>query len=429
MAELAAVASIIQIADVGFRLSVKLFTFAETIANADKAIGFTSKDVSITSSVLKQVGEVLKKDQSFRTYSPEAIKTATAIVTECSQVFQEMDRILSERVPNISSNRGDRGSRATMTLERFKWPYWQPKIRLLRSNLDRLRSTLVVMLNVIIYQRMLQHVLHLLCMIHNLCTCSTEPAPAYASQEALIRDLIISKEKHIRKYEKLKRSITNADTMTSEDFNDSDESSTRSNSHTMGILEGSSLHIREGRKRTLSAADLNQERETNLKYIHHLMSLFDRLVREVNTPGYQIGLHSRDRIRLHVYKARSGEISKLYHLHGKTVIDQTLKIHGANPDEHIMSADFQEGNRKKQKRPREDRDNSEHIRNTRRSRRRRNNDLVLRTLSRPSPPKQSQAELNEYFIDGEGIHREVLQSEICGFLGHEAYWRPATYNV
>ena len=94
MAELAAVASIIQIADVGFRLSVKLFAFAETVASADKAIVITSKDVSLTSSVLKEVGEVLRKDQTFRTYSPEAIKTATAIVTECSEVFQEMERVL-----------------------------------------------------------------------------------------------------------------------------------------------------------------------------------------------------------------------------------------------------------------------------------------------------------------------------------------------
>ena len=162
MAELAAVSSIIQIADVGLRLSVKLFAFAETVASADKAIVFTSKDVSLTSSVLKEVGEVLRKDQPSRTYSAEAIRTATAVVTECSEVFQEMEKILVEKVPNISSNRGDRTSRTTMALERFKWPYWQPKLQLLRSNLDRLRSTLLVMLNVIIYQRLSTHVFCLL---------------------------------------------------------------------------------------------------------------------------------------------------------------------------------------------------------------------------------------------------------------------------
>ena len=156
MAEFAAVASIIQIADVGFRLSLKLFTFAETVASADQAVISTSKDVSLTSSVLKEVGEVLKKDDSFRNYSANAISTATAIVVECSEVFQSMEKILVEKVPNISSNRRDQSSRTTMALERFRWTYWQPKLQLLRSNLDRLRSTLLVMLNVITYQRLLR---------------------------------------------------------------------------------------------------------------------------------------------------------------------------------------------------------------------------------------------------------------------------------
>ena len=38
-------------------------------------------------------------------------------------------------------------------------------------------------------------------------------------------------------------------------------------------------------------------------------------------------------------------------------------------------------------------------------------------------------ELNEFFVDGKGIHREVLQREICKYLGPEAFSRPSTYNV
>ena len=37
--------------------------------------------------------------------------------------------------------------------------------------------------------------------------------------------------------------------------------------------------------------------------------------------------------------------------------------------------------------------------------------------------------LNDFFIEGEGIHREVLQREICKYLGPEAYSRPGSYNV
>ena len=47
----------------------------------------------------------------------------------------------------------------------------------------------------------------------------------------------------------------------------------------------------------------------------------------------------------------------------------------------------------------------------------------------PRPSRGGGDGLNEYFIDGDGIHREVLQREICKYLGPEAYSRPSTYNV
>lgn len=47
----------------------------------------------------------------------------------------------------------------------------------------------------------------------------------------------------------------------------------------------------------------------------------------------------------------------------------------------------------------------------------------------PGASRPSRAKLNEFFVSGEGIHREVLQREICKYLGPEAYSRPSSYNV
>ncbi|KAL9612662.1 MAG: hypothetical protein Q9167_002744 [Letrouitia subvulpina] len=43
-------------------------------------------------------------------------------------------------------------------------------------------------------------------------------------------------------------------------------------------------------------------------------------------------------------------------------------------------------------------------------------------------PARGGAQLNEFFVDGEGIHREVMQRELCKYLGPEALSRPGTYN-
>ena len=70
-----------------------------------------------------------------------------------------MESILVKKLPSLSGQDGFRGagggkkSKATALLERIKWGYLQPKLQLLRSNLDRLKSTLLLMLNVITYAR------------------------------------------------------------------------------------------------------------------------------------------------------------------------------------------------------------------------------------------------------------------------------------
>ena len=58
-----------------------------------------------------------------------------------------------------------------------------------------------------------------------------------------------------------------------------------------------------------------------------------------------------------------------------------------------------------------------------------------RERDRPRPTRDepasssSRAPLNEFFLNGEGIHREVLQREICKYLGPEAFSKPSNYNA
>ena len=155
MAELGAIASIIQIADVGLKLSIKLYDFAGTVASADKAIASISRDVKLTSTVLKDLGETLEKDKDSCIVNENAVQTASGIVEECLEVFREMDNIFLKRTPLLRQNdEGNQAPRGKKMMERLWWPYIQSKVLLLRSNLERLKSTLLLMLNVITYAKM-----------------------------------------------------------------------------------------------------------------------------------------------------------------------------------------------------------------------------------------------------------------------------------
>lgn len=57
------------------------------------------------------------------------------------------------RTPLLKPNDGIKAARAKKMLERLWSPYIQSKVLLLRSNLERLKSTLLLMLNVITYAR------------------------------------------------------------------------------------------------------------------------------------------------------------------------------------------------------------------------------------------------------------------------------------
>ncbi len=149
MAEVGIIASILQIADTGLRLSLKLYTFGEIVSIADRSVISISKDVSLTSSVLKELGQILIQDEKSRICSENAVQTADDIVKECLGVFEEMERVLVKKLPHLGTHDGEKAKRATVLLERLRWPYLQPKLELMRSNLERLKSTLNLMLNVI----------------------------------------------------------------------------------------------------------------------------------------------------------------------------------------------------------------------------------------------------------------------------------------
>ena len=152
MAEVALVASIVQIADIGIRLSLRLYAFGETVASADQSILAISKDISLTSAVLKELGSIFG-NQSERLHSQNAIETAESVVRECSAAFEDIENILLAKVPSLQSANVEKRSRATQLLERLRWPTIKGKIQMLNCNLDRMKSTLTLMLNVIIYAK------------------------------------------------------------------------------------------------------------------------------------------------------------------------------------------------------------------------------------------------------------------------------------
>ena len=153
MAELGLLAGVVQVIDVGMRLSVNLYKFGQTVACADQSTLLISKDISHACSILKTLAHCLENHREEKLYSHNAINTADTIVKECLEVFRKMDGALRKRASRMGLAGGSRRA-ATVALERLKWPFLKPKMMLLWCRLDRLKSSLQLSLSVLIYARL-----------------------------------------------------------------------------------------------------------------------------------------------------------------------------------------------------------------------------------------------------------------------------------
>lgn len=149
MAEVIGVAaSVIGIVAVGAKLSTTLYTYAKTVFTADQRLKHIAKDIPLTSQVHSQSGACLEQDAGANICTANAIQVPREALDRCEKMFGEIEDAISEAV-----KRDEAGKAVFTTSTRLRWPLKEQKMSLLGANLDRLKSTLNLMLNVLLHAR------------------------------------------------------------------------------------------------------------------------------------------------------------------------------------------------------------------------------------------------------------------------------------
>ncbi|KAI2701361.1 hypothetical protein CBS147332_7963 [Penicillium roqueforti] len=141
------VASTFQLAEIGIKLSVKLCSFYRQIKDADNSAQRLASDVSLTCSILYQLGKILEQDSQTKLCSQQAFLTAQEVLEECEKIFNQIDEAIQKKDPSSGKNKWERGTR------RLTIVILGPDLDVLNSHLDKLKSTMLLMLNVIMYAR------------------------------------------------------------------------------------------------------------------------------------------------------------------------------------------------------------------------------------------------------------------------------------
>lgn len=137
-------ASIIQVADLGTKLSVRLFSLYRRFKDADQALRDLSSDVALTCAILRELGESIEKDEQSKLCSEEAYRTLKSILSQCREVLEQIQNMIDYR------NNSQKTPLQRMT-EKIRNVLMEPSLDPLKSNLKRLKSTMLLLLNVIMY--------------------------------------------------------------------------------------------------------------------------------------------------------------------------------------------------------------------------------------------------------------------------------------
>ncbi|KXG47366.1 uncharacterized protein PGRI_012360 [Penicillium griseofulvum] len=90
----AVAASIIQVAELGTKLSVQLFSFYRQVKSANESIQLLSNEIALVSAILRELGDSLQDEGSSKLCSDEALQTLSRVLNQCRDVLGQIQRVI-----------------------------------------------------------------------------------------------------------------------------------------------------------------------------------------------------------------------------------------------------------------------------------------------------------------------------------------------
>ncbi|KAI4272951.1 MAG: hypothetical protein L6R38_006464 [Xanthoria sp. 2 TBL-2021] len=153
-------ASLVGLGTAGCQIAIKLYTLASQISTASQRISSVSNDISLTSGVLKELGEFMTRETATvgtSIFSQSGLETTKNSAAICEGIFSEIEQAAKEASEQLRTRDRIVGKIKLSKSEKAKWPFLQPSIESLRIDLREAKGTLMLMLqvmNLAVSQRM-----------------------------------------------------------------------------------------------------------------------------------------------------------------------------------------------------------------------------------------------------------------------------------
>ena len=134
--------SILQVAGAGVELAKTLYTYGKTVHDAEKEINAIATEVKFTSKVFEDLATGLQQHDTQALCSASLKVDACSTLEGCKIAFNQLDSAVQSSLKKSTRGRPSFSARA-------KWPLNKSKMAALQANLERLKTALSLMLDVL----------------------------------------------------------------------------------------------------------------------------------------------------------------------------------------------------------------------------------------------------------------------------------------
>ncbi|GAB1741213.1 hypothetical protein NU219Hw_g6454t1 [Hortaea werneckii] len=139
----------LQVAGAGFQVVKTLAAYIQAVNGFDKSVAAIQLEVKVTSSTLESLSTLLNDHEAENICSTKIVGDAQQVFRGCFAAFDEVDQAFRNVVKT-----GNDGKRPSFSAgARLKWPLRKGKVETLQANLERLKTTLLLMLSVMSFAR------------------------------------------------------------------------------------------------------------------------------------------------------------------------------------------------------------------------------------------------------------------------------------
>lgn len=145
MAGIGEASAILAVAQIGISLSNTLIAYVGEVHDAPFRIQRIGNEVLTTSERLKDIGELVEKNEQTRIFSDEGVQSAVRCSDECHKILNELRSVLGKSGWHQLGKRDDKVEIDTSLFSTLRWPFVKIKLEVPRAELERIKVDLMLL--------------------------------------------------------------------------------------------------------------------------------------------------------------------------------------------------------------------------------------------------------------------------------------------